>query len=54
VPQWYFDSDRLVYWDKFGVPPPTREGTSYSVWWFDAEKARRLKAATGSRVRSLA
>jgi microcin C transport system substrate-binding protein len=54
VPQWYFDSDRLVFWDKFGIPPPTREGTSYSVWWVDAEKARRLKAATGNRVRSLA
>ena len=25
VPQWYFDADRLVYWDKFDMPPPTRE-----------------------------
>ncbi len=49
VPAWYLDKDRLLYWDKFGIPEPHRRGTSTRYWWFDAAKAQRLKG----RIRSL-
>jgi microcin C transport system substrate-binding protein len=48
VPAWYLDKDRILHWDKFGLPPPHRRGTSYRYWWFDAAKAARLKG----RIRS--
>ena len=28
VPSWHLASDRLIYWDKFGVSPPHRRGRS--------------------------
>ncbi|MCW5771765.1 MAG: ABC transporter substrate-binding protein [Rhodospirillaceae bacterium] len=49
VPSWYLAVDRLIYWDKFGLPPPHRRGTSPTIWWLDAAKAQRLKG----RIRSL-
>jgi microcin C transport system substrate-binding protein len=49
VPGWHVASDRMVYWDKFGVSTPHRRGTSWLNWWFDAAKAERLKG----RIRSL-
>jgi microcin C transport system substrate-binding protein len=49
VPNWYLAVDRLIYWDKFGVSPPTRNGTNWINWWFDEAKARRLKG----RIRSV-
>jgi len=43
VPNWYSDSDRLVFWDKFGYPPkPPLNGTSSSYWWYDARKAAAI------------
>ncbi len=48
VPSWHLASDRLIYWDKFGVSPPHRRGTSWITWWYDAGKAERLKG----RIRS--
>jgi microcin C transport system substrate-binding protein len=48
VPNWYLDKDRIAYWDKFGIPPPHRRGTSTAIWWYDAAKAGRLKG----RIRS--
>ena len=48
VPSWHLASDRLIYWDKFGVSPPHRRGTSWVNWWYDAAKAERLKG----RIRS--
>jgi microcin C transport system substrate-binding protein len=48
VPSWHVAVDRLVYWDKFGVSPPHRRGTSWVTWWYDAGKAGRLKG----RIRS--
>ena len=48
VPSWHLAVDRLIYWDKFGVSPPHRRGTSWSNWWYDAGKAERLKG----RIRS--
>ncbi len=45
VPQLYYPFDRIVVWDRFGHPDPLPE---YSVgfptvWWWDAEKAARIK-----------
>jgi microcin C transport system substrate-binding protein len=48
VPSWHVAVDRLIYWDKFGVSPPHRRGTSWTTWWYDAGKAERLKG----RIRS--
>ena len=48
VPSWHLAVDRLIYWDKFGVSPPHRRGTSWVTWWYDAGKAERLKG----RIRS--
>jgi microcin C transport system substrate-binding protein len=49
VPHWHIQIDRILYWDKFGVPEPHRRGTSTRYWWFDSAKAARLKG----RIRSL-
>jgi microcin C transport system substrate-binding protein len=48
VPSWHVAVDRLIYWDKFGVSPPHRRGTSWITWWYDQGKAERLKG----RIRS--
>lgn len=48
IPAWYLDSDRLLWWDKIGMPPPHARGTSYRHWWYDAAKAAKLKG----RIRS--
>lgn len=48
VPSWHLATDRMIYWDKFGVSPPHRRGTSWLTWWYDAGKAERLKG----RIRS--
>lgn len=39
VPNWYIDSHRVLYWDKFGRPAkepayyPTGESWAYITWW---------------------
>jgi microcin C transport system substrate-binding protein len=48
VPSWHVATDRMIYWDKFGVSPAHRRGTSWVNWWYDAGKAERLKG----RIRS--
>lgn len=45
IPQLYYPFSRIVYWDRFGHPDPLPK---YSVgfptiWWFDEEKAARIK-----------
>ena len=49
VPCWHINIDRILYWDKFGVPPPHKRGTSVRYWWFDAAKAARLKGKVRSQ-----
>ncbi len=45
VPQWHIGYDRLVYWDKFGIPKKTTiRGTRLETWWVDPKKAAALKA----------
>jgi microcin C transport system substrate-binding protein len=45
IPQWFSKFDRYVYWDRFGRPGqmPKYDFGFPTVWWFDAEKAARIK-----------
>jgi microcin C transport system substrate-binding protein len=47
VPQWYKDKYTVAYYDVFGRPdaPPTYALGETSLWWYDTEKAAKLKAA---------
>jgi len=46
IPQWHLRFQRILYWNKFSRPEtPSKNGTSIAYWWYDAEKAARLKAA---------
>ena len=46
VPHWYKAQHHVAYWDKFGRPAvkPRYERGITHTWWYDAEKASRLKA----------
>ena len=51
VPQWYKSIHTVAYYDQFGHPdalPPYALG-EMDFWWYDAEKAARLKAAGALR-----
>jgi microcin C transport system substrate-binding protein len=51
VPSWYLGSDRVLWWDKFGVSPSHRRGVGllgWVNWWYDPAKGARLKG----RIRS--
>ena len=45
VPQWYKGAHNLAFWDKFGWPEtkPKYERGALDTWWYDAEKATKLK-----------
>ncbi len=47
---WNLNASRLLYWNKFGMPPTvlSRHGTDGAVsayWWFDADNAADLQDA---------
>ena len=43
VPHFHSNSDRLVFWDKFGWPEVTpMRGSVFSAWWVDPKRAARL------------
>ena len=47
IPQWYKDVYTIAYWDMYSHPdeiPPFALG-AFSWWWYDEEKAAKLKAA---------
>jgi len=46
VPHWFKAAHHVVYWDKFGRPPvkPRYERGIIHTWWYDAEKAAKLKS----------
>ena len=45
VPNWHITYDRLVFWNKFGIPKKfTIRGTRLETWWIDPKKAAALKA----------
>ncbi len=45
IPQWFSPFDRYVYWDRFGRPAKLPEFAFGfpDVWWYDAQKAARIK-----------
>ncbi len=44
VPNWHLAADRVLYWDKFGIPEvPLKNGVDTNRWWFDDFKIARLK-----------
>lgn len=51
VPQWYKAEHTVAYWDQYGRPenlPPYALG-ELDFWWFDADKAEKLKQAGALR-----
>lgn len=49
VPLWHLPFDRVAIWDQYGRPQklPERATAFTQTWWFDAEKAAKLRAARG-------
>lgn len=49
VPHWHSPEQRVVYWDIFSRPEKlaSRDVAFFTTWWFDAEKAAKLKTARG-------
>ncbi|WP_428491790.1 extracellular solute-binding protein [Rhodopila sp.] len=46
VPQWYLQSVRAAFWDRFGNPgKPVRTGLEFDSWWVDPVKAAAIAAA---------
>jgi microcin C transport system substrate-binding protein len=47
VPEWYKNTYTVAYYDIFGRPeaPPAYALGEASLWWYDADKAAKLKAA---------
>ncbi len=47
VPEWNKNKYTVAYYDVFGRPenPPTYALGETSLWWYDADKAAKLKAA---------
>jgi microcin C transport system substrate-binding protein len=46
VPQWYLQSVRVAYWDRFGRPDkPVRTGLAFDSWWLDPVRAAANDAA---------
>ncbi len=52
IPQWHLSYDRLVFWDKFGLPKVTATlGTTPFLWWIDTAKVAALAAKrSGAKV----
>ena len=53
VPNWHIPYDRMIYWDKFGIPEKIpMQGANLLTWWIDPAKAKALaakKSKTGRR-----
>ena len=50
---WYIDYQRVLYWNKFGVPDQVLskyedEEATASLWWHDADAAADLQSAMKS------
>lgn len=44
IPQWHARSDRVIYWNKYSHPEVIPDnGVTLDTWWFDEDKARRLR-----------
>ena len=54
--QWYLPCERLLYWNKFGMPKTVLAKYTdwtwvFSSWWVDPEKEAKLKEARGKAVK---
>jgi microcin C transport system substrate-binding protein len=52
---WYAAHNRILYWNKFGMPDYVLAKTDdqrslVSLWWFDDEKARTLEKAKAAKT----
>jgi microcin C transport system substrate-binding protein len=48
IPNWYISADRVLYWDRFGMPEVTPyRGVQFDTWWVDASKGVRLEKTRG-------
>jgi len=45
VPQWYKGAHNIAFWDRYSWPAikPTYDRGIQDTWWYDAEKAAKLK-----------
>ncbi len=50
IPQWHSTVDRIVYWDRYGIPETVpRSGVQLDTWWIDPEKDEAIRAYRGRR-----
>ncbi len=48
VPHWHITTDRLAYWDRYGIPDAIpRQGVQGDTWWIDPDKDAAIRAARG-------
>jgi microcin C transport system substrate-binding protein len=48
VPHWHITTDRIAYWDRYGIPNTTpRQGAQLDTWWIDPDKDARIRASRG-------
>ena len=47
IPQWHTKTDKILYWDKFGIPDITPiKGTQFGAWWIDVDKEAVLNGSS--------
>lgn len=50
IPQWHSTVDRIVYWDRYGIPGTVpRSGVQLDTWWIDPTKDEAIRTYRGSR-----
>jgi microcin C transport system substrate-binding protein len=52
---WHVDETRLIYWNKFGMPPTcldrfSGEEAVLTYWWYDEDRAAELKEARAKKT----
>ena len=48
--QWHVSEDRIVYWDRYGIPEIVpRGGVQLDTWWIDPAKDEAVRAFRGGR-----
>ncbi|MEH6752729.1 MAG: extracellular solute-binding protein [Alphaproteobacteria bacterium] len=50
IPQWHNTTDRIVFWDRYGIPEVVpRGGVQLDTWWIDPDKDADIRAYRGRR-----
>lgn len=48
VPHWHITTDRIAYWDRYGIPGTIpRRGVQGDTWWVDPVKDAAIRASRG-------